>query len=135
MQLSVNFTRRDVVLCIAASGFIVGVSHVATRSAAAQLFPKRKNIDSLTAAELDNYKHAMDILQQRSRADPTRQDGYVYQAGLHNKIRRHPDWKSSRSLASGSLAIVSWYLIERGFWIHRHPSRGNNALWLYFAFP
>src|SRR6516162_5211176 len=24
-----------------------------------------------------------------------------------------PNWKSSRSLASGSLAMVSWYLIER----------------------
>jgi hypothetical protein len=29
------------------------------------------------------------------------------------KIGVPSNWKSSRSLASGSLALVSWYLIER----------------------
>src|SRR3954447_8354280 len=45
------------------------------------------------------------------------------------------NWKSRRSLASGSLVMVSWYLIERAcFSLISALSRSPNALRLVLAF-
>src|SRR5262245_16842096 len=62
------------------------------RSVAAQATFKRKNIDALTNEELENYKHAIRITMDRSRTDPSRKDGYRWQADLHNDPGRvRPD--------------------------------------------
>ena len=47
---------------------------------------KRRDIDTLTEAELADYVHALDILRQRSAADPDDPAGYTFQAGLHNDM-------------------------------------------------
>ena len=44
----------------------------------------RRDIDSLSAAELSDYIHALDVLRQRSETNPDDPAGYVFQAGLHN---------------------------------------------------
>lgn len=44
----------------------------------------RKDINSLTDAELDDYIHALDILRQRSEANEEDPTGYAFQADLHN---------------------------------------------------
>jgi hypothetical protein len=103
MRPTGGITRRHVLVGTAVSSLIT----ISPR-AMAQAIPKRKNIDALTATELDNYKHAMGILKQRSSADPTRQDGYVYQANLHNKPRRHPD-NSVGACEHGSEQFFPWH--------------------------
>jgi tyrosinase len=95
-------------VCTAASAFITVPSWVAIRPAAAQTFPKRKNIDSLTAIELDDYKYAVGILKQRSSTDPTRQEGYIYQASLHNRVRVHADG-SVGACEHGSEQFFPWH--------------------------
>jgi hypothetical protein len=59
--------------------------------AQAQSVPKRKSIDALKPGELDDYKHAFDIIKQRSLGNPTRKDGLTFQSALHNKVRAHAD--------------------------------------------
>jgi len=44
----------------------------------------RRDINALTDAELSDYIHALDVLQQRSAANPEAPDGYDFQAALHN---------------------------------------------------
>jgi hypothetical protein len=105
MQRKGNLTRRDVVAGMTISTLIVATPRL---SAQAQPFPKRKNIDSLTPTELENYKHAVGILKQRSSADPTRQDGYAYQASLHNRVRVHPD-NSRGACEHGSEQFFPWH--------------------------
>jgi hypothetical protein len=81
-------TRRQIVAGAAASLLVPALG---IHGANAQPAPKRKNIDSLTPTELDNYKHAFDLVKQRSASNPARQDGLIYQSGLHNKVRAHAD--------------------------------------------
>ncbi|MEV0530662.1 tyrosinase family protein [Kitasatospora sp. NPDC050463] len=44
----------------------------------------RRDINSLSPAELDDYIHALGILRARSAADPSDATGYDFQAALHN---------------------------------------------------
>jgi tyrosinase len=46
--------------------------------------PQRKNIDLLTPAELAAYEHAIQILKDRSVANPHDKTGYLWQAWIHN---------------------------------------------------
>lgn len=82
-----NPTRRQIVM----AGTMLLVPALGIGSARAQGLPKRKNIDALSPAELDNYKYAFNLLKQRSAGNPARQDGLTYQSGLHNKVRAHAD--------------------------------------------
>ncbi len=51
---------------------------------------KRKDINSLSAAELDAYLHALNILRRRSQTNPDDKTGYDYQARLHNDMEVGP---------------------------------------------
>jgi hypothetical protein len=108
VQFASNITRRHILLGTAVSSFIVVAPRLGSTPAVAQPIPKRKNIDALSATEFDNYKHAVDILNQRSSADPARQDGYIYQASLHNKPRRHPD-NTVGACEHGSEQFFPWH--------------------------
>ncbi len=44
----------------------------------------RKNIDSLTKQEIAAYKHAIQILHDRSMVNPYDEEGYAWQAWIHN---------------------------------------------------
>jgi tyrosinase len=46
--------------------------------------PQRKNIDLLTPQELAAYEHAIQILMDRSAANPFDKSGYRWQAWVHN---------------------------------------------------
>ncbi|AJT69925.1 hypothetical protein T261_8332 [Streptomyces lydicus] len=46
----------------------------------------RKDINSLTTAELDDYIHALNVLRQRSDVDENDPTGYAFQAALHNGL-------------------------------------------------
>jgi tyrosinase len=54
------------------------ISHADAQSAV------RKNIDLLTPTELAAYEHAIQILKDRSAADPFDKTGYLWQAWVHN---------------------------------------------------
>lgn len=45
---------------------------------------KRKNIEKLSADELNAYKHAIKIVKDRGKADPNDRKGYDYWAALHD---------------------------------------------------
>jgi hypothetical protein len=91
-KLRSNLTRRQVMK----NGVMVAVglslpTFIASSPALAAA-PLRKNIDSLSADELDNYKHAVKILMDRSAATPAVKEGYAWQAILHNDFDRiRPD--------------------------------------------
>jgi Common central domain of tyrosinase len=91
MQPTGNITRRHVLVGTALCGIIFATPRLRAAPVMPQPLSKRKNIDALTPTELDNYKHAVDILTQRSNTNPTTTDGYVHQANLHNRPRTHPD--------------------------------------------
>lgn len=44
----------------------------------------RRDIDTLSEAELSDYIHALDVLRKRSTEDPDDVTGYDFQAALHN---------------------------------------------------
>ncbi|MFI8084899.1 tyrosinase family protein [Kitasatospora sp. NPDC086009] len=46
----------------------------------------RRDINSLSPAELDDYVHALGILRARSAANPDDETGYDFQAALHNDM-------------------------------------------------
>lgn len=113
MTFFFNLLSRRSALKIGAASALLSTSIVApaTRAGAddkSRALRKRKNIDMLTSDELENYKHALGILKQRSAADPSRQDGYQYQAELHNKPRRHPD-SSTGACEHGSEQFFPWH--------------------------
>jgi tyrosinase len=75
----------------------------------AQATYKRKSIDALTDEELANYKHAIQITIDRSRTDPSRKDGYRWQADLHNDdVRVRPDGSIGRC-DHGSERFLPWH--------------------------
>jgi tyrosinase len=78
-----TLTRRRVVLNASAAIAAFSVPAV-VRAAGAPA--KRKNIDALSAPELDAYKHAMQILMSRSAANPDDPNGYAFWAGLHDNF-------------------------------------------------
>ena len=87
-----KLTRRNLLGTAgkAAAAALLPVSLASTPAFAAM--PLRKKIDDLTPTELDNYKHAVNILIQRGLASATAKDGYVWQAALHNDFERvRPD--------------------------------------------
>ena len=51
---------------------------------------QRRDINTLSDAEVDNYIHALNILRQRSAANPRDPSGYDMQARLHNDTRVGP---------------------------------------------
>lgn len=108
MRSTGSITRRHILVGTAVSSLVGIAPRLGIAPAMAQALPKRKNIDALSPPELDNYKHAVGILKQRSSADPSRQDGYVYQAALHNKPRRHPDG-SVGACEHGSEQFFPWH--------------------------
>lgn len=61
---------------------------LASLPAAAQEAPRqvhyRKNIDDLTPAELDAFKHAVDQLKQKSQRNIFDRSGFLWQAWVHN---------------------------------------------------
>jgi hypothetical protein len=77
-------TRRNVLLgagALAASAAMPGLPGAAR----AQGSPKmRKNIDSLTQPELDAYERAVQVIKDRSNANPADPTGYMYWASLHD---------------------------------------------------
>jgi hypothetical protein len=108
MQTTGKITRRHVLVGMALSGLIGAAPLLRAAPTMAQPLPKRKNIDALTPTELDNYKHAVNILKQRSMANPMTEDGYVYQANLHNRPRTHPD-SSVGACEHGSEQFFPWH--------------------------
>ncbi|MFJ9948682.1 tyrosinase family protein [Kitasatospora sp. NPDC091207] len=50
----------------------------------------RRDINSLSPAELDDYIHALGILRARSAANPDDETGYDFQAALHNDFTVGP---------------------------------------------
>ena len=73
--MSINFRTKVLVLALASIFVLV---------AAANAQPKRKNIDLLSADELAAYEHAIQILKDRSAANPFDRTGYLWQAWVHN---------------------------------------------------
>src|SRR5262249_39318771 len=57
---------------------------VALAGAASAQVPLRKNIDLLSKDELAAYEHAIQILKDRSTANPFDKTGYLWQAWVHN---------------------------------------------------
>ncbi|MFC8918571.1 tyrosinase family protein [Streptomyces sp. NPDC057116] len=63
---------------------------------------KRRDINSLTEAQLDDYIHALNILRARSEANPDDPTGYAFQADLHNNVFVGP-------CEHGSDAFLPWH--------------------------
>jgi hypothetical protein len=76
-------TRRSVVLNAAAAITAAGIPGAAH---AASTPGKRKNIDTLTQTELDAYKHAIQIVKNRSSANLDDPTGYAFWASLHDNF-------------------------------------------------
>jgi hypothetical protein len=90
-NLGDKLTRRQVIK-IGATTAVLSLTTFLGSPPAFAAAPLRKNIDSLSTEELDNYKHAVKILKDRSAANPAAKDGYVWQAALHNDFDRiRPD--------------------------------------------
>src|SRR5882724_7013175 len=91
-KLRSSLTRRQVMKNGAMIAVGVSLPTFLTSSPALAAAPLRKNIDSLSADELNNYKHAVKILMDRSAATPAVNEGYAWQAVLHNDFdRTRPD--------------------------------------------
>jgi len=86
-----SLTRRHIIK-IGAITFIISMSSLLGSSPAIAATPLRRNINSLSPDELENYKHAVNILMQRGLTNPGAMDGYAWQAALHNDFERvRPD--------------------------------------------
>ena len=57
---------------------------IALAGAASAQTPLRKNIDLLSKDELAAYEHAIQIMKDRSAANPYDKSGYLWQAWVHN---------------------------------------------------
>jgi len=91
-KLRSGLTRRQVMKRGATAAVGLSLPTFLTSLPALAASPLRKNIDSLSAEELDNYKHAVKILMDRSAATPATKEGYAWQAVLHNDFdRTRPD--------------------------------------------
>ena len=87
-KLRSGLTRRQVIRNGAAAVAGLSLPTFLLNSPAHAAAPLRKNIDSLSTTELDNYKHAVKILMDRSAATPSNKEGYAWQAVLHNDFDR-----------------------------------------------
>lgn len=87
-SLSANFSRRKFGTLGLSTAFLASFKYVYAGSPV----PMRKNIDALTPEELENYKYAMKIVVDRGLANPGNNEGYAWQAVLHNDSeRKRPD--------------------------------------------
>jgi Common central domain of tyrosinase len=77
-------TRRSVVLGAGALAASAVMQQALPGAARAQQSPQRKNIDSLTLAEVDAYERAIRTMKDRSSANPGDPTGYMYWANLHD---------------------------------------------------
>ena len=64
--------------------FAAGTGSPPSLAATAGAVNLRKDIEKLTAAELQAYEHAIKILKDRSNVDPNDPTGYAYWAALHD---------------------------------------------------
>ncbi len=87
-RLRSNPTRRQVMKNGAIAAVSLSLPALLTASPARAANPLRKNIDDLSAQELDNYKLAVKILMDRGIAAPSNKEGYAWQAVLHNDFDR-----------------------------------------------
>ena len=108
MSVRGHITRRKILVGAASSGALLMATLVRPGAEPTKSFLTRKNIDMLTPSELDNYKHAVNILRERGSKDSSRQDGYAYQASLHNRARKHPDG-SVGACEHGSEQFFPWH--------------------------
>jgi tyrosinase len=69
----------------------------------------RKDINSLTEAELDDYIHAINVLRQRSEVNSDDPAGYDFQAALHNGGMFFPDGSPVGPCEHGSDAFLPWH--------------------------
>jgi len=79
-----------------------------TTIAQSQEVLKRKNIDSLTKQELAAYEHAIQILNDRSVKNVYDQDGYAWQAWVHNKSFVKVSKKPSRPIGPNE-SLTDYY--------------------------
>jgi hypothetical protein len=84
---SISATRRGLLLGTTAAMAASGIPKFIAGSAIAQgTIPKRRNIESLSAAELQAYEHAIKIVKDRSTANPDDPDGYQFWASYHDNF-------------------------------------------------
>jgi hypothetical protein len=76
-------TRRSVVLNATAAIAAIGIPGAAQ---AVGTPAKRKSIDALSQPEFDAYKHAIQIVKDRSKANPDDPTGYDFWASLHDNF-------------------------------------------------
>ena len=103
-----SVSRRWLLKLSAASLTVPAMKGLATTQADARVVRKRKNVEDLTATELDAYVRAIEVLKQRSKADPADPTGYDYQARLHNVPRTHPDGTFG-ACEHGSEEFFGWH--------------------------
>ena len=82
--MSDNVISRRVFTVGAAAMFAAGTGSPPSLAATAGAVNLRKDIEKLTAAELQAYEHAIKILKDRSNVDPNDPTGYAYWAALHD---------------------------------------------------
>jgi hypothetical protein len=100
-----GLTRRD---AIKLGASIALIPSVINRASGASV-PIRKNIDNLTPDELENYKHAVTILMQRSQINPNVKEGYAWQARLHNDHEREEPDGLARGCEHRSEIFFPWH--------------------------
>lgn len=83
-----RLTRRQVLKDGALAAAALSLPAILRSSPAFAANPVRKSIDSLSADELDTYKHAVKILMDRSASSAANKEGYAWQAVLHNDFNR-----------------------------------------------
>jgi hypothetical protein len=74
-------SRRSLLFAIGAAATVGQLPRLA---AAQGTIRKRKNIETLTPAELQAYEHAIQIVKARSTANPNDPSGYQFWASLHD---------------------------------------------------
>jgi hypothetical protein len=113
MQRLLNPSRRQVLtLSGAATAGILLATRLPQQAGAAGPVYKRKSIDALTSAELDAYKHAIKIVMDRGVGAPDRQDGYVWQARLHNDDTRLKGDGTTGRCDHNSERFLPWHRVH-----------------------
>ena len=77
-------TRRSILVSAGAIVASTGLSQALPRAAGAQQARKRRNVEALSQAELEAYELAIQIVKDRSTANPADKTGYLYWANLHD---------------------------------------------------
>ena len=77
-------TRRSILVSAGAIVASTGLSQALPRAAGAQQARKRRNVETLSQAELEAYELAIQIVKDRSTANPADKTGYLYWANLHD---------------------------------------------------